>query len=193
MPRVQSPGRKVLIATSAAEEGMDVPACEFVVRYNAASTGIQLVQSRGRARQRASEFVAILQVGELVRDWVRGVFAPLAWCNGYRYGCKTLGWSMVVRRELVDGVLSRGTSARVWFFCIRACPVPVPNTTSATPSPLLVSRSCSRPLSPTCTKSNTLDEHLHRKSRLEEANMVWYQRNHATVEQQLLQQLQLLP
>lgn len=66
--RAQSPGRKVLIATSAAEEGMDVPACEFVVRYNAAATGIQLVQSRGRARQRVSEFVAILQVGCVVEQ-----------------------------------------------------------------------------------------------------------------------------
>ncbi|PNH08569.1 Protein Dicer [Tetrabaena socialis] len=48
----RSPGRKVLVATSAAEEGLDVPSCEFVVRYNAAATGIQLLQSRGRARVR---------------------------------------------------------------------------------------------------------------------------------------------
>lgn len=37
--------------------------CEFVVRYNAAATGIQLLQSRGRARkQQAAVFLAILQV-----------------------------------------------------------------------------------------------------------------------------------
>ncbi|GIL61905.1 hypothetical protein Vafri_16281 [Volvox africanus] len=59
----REPGRKVLVATSAAEEGLDVPSCEFVVRYNAAATGIQLLQSRGRARQRAAEFCAILQEG----------------------------------------------------------------------------------------------------------------------------------
>ncbi|GIL92080.1 hypothetical protein Vretifemale_19562 [Volvox reticuliferus] len=59
----KEPGRKVLVATSAAEEGLDVPSCEFVVRYNAAATGIQLLQSRGRARQRAAEFCAILQEG----------------------------------------------------------------------------------------------------------------------------------
>ncbi|GLI64807.1 hypothetical protein VaNZ11_008214 [Volvox africanus] len=61
----KEPGRKVLVATSAAEEGLDVPSCEFVVRYNAAATGIQLLQSRGRARQRVSEFCVILQDGTL--------------------------------------------------------------------------------------------------------------------------------
>jgi len=29
---LQAPGRQLLIATSAAEEGLDVPSCEFVVR-----------------------------------------------------------------------------------------------------------------------------------------------------------------
>lgn len=43
---------------------------------------------------------------------------------------------------------------------------------------------------PPPVQRNTLDEHLHSKSRVEEANMVWYQRNHARMEQlqQLLQQ-----
>lgn len=54
-------GRKLLISTSAAEEGLDIPTCEFVVRYNSANTGIQRVQSRGRSRALGSEFICIVQ------------------------------------------------------------------------------------------------------------------------------------
>lgn len=60
---MQAPGRKLLISTSAAEEGVDVPTCSFVVRYNAAVNGVQRVQSKGRARLRASEFITLLQKG----------------------------------------------------------------------------------------------------------------------------------
>ncbi|KAG2482609.1 hypothetical protein HYH03_018453 [Edaphochlamys debaryana] len=47
-----SGGAKVLIATSVAEEGLDITACNYVARYNAAATGIQRLQSKGRARTR---------------------------------------------------------------------------------------------------------------------------------------------
>lgn len=55
------PGKHVLIATSAAEEGINVPTCEFVVRYTVAETGIQRVQSRGRTRVKGAVFVNILE------------------------------------------------------------------------------------------------------------------------------------
>ena len=48
----QAPGRHLLLATSAAEEGLDIPACEFVVRFSAAASGVVRTQSRGRARVR---------------------------------------------------------------------------------------------------------------------------------------------
>ena len=63
----QEPGNKLLIATSAAEEGIDVPNCEFVVRYNAAASGTQRLQSRGRARVlEGAEFLCLLQVCSLL-------------------------------------------------------------------------------------------------------------------------------
>lgn len=47
----RKPGTKVLVATSAAEEGLDIVNCEFVVRYSMPKTGIQRVQSKGRSRK----------------------------------------------------------------------------------------------------------------------------------------------
>lgn len=45
-----------LIATSIAEEGLDVPDCNIIVRFDLYSTIIQYIQSRGRARHNSSKF-----------------------------------------------------------------------------------------------------------------------------------------
>jgi ERCC4-related helicase len=49
----------VLLATNVAEEGMDVPAANCVVRFDEAQTAVSLVQSRGRARQVDSSFIVM--------------------------------------------------------------------------------------------------------------------------------------
>eukprot|EP00741_Cyanophora_paradoxa_P003955 tig00000741_g3847.t1 len=53
----------VLVATSIAEEGLDIPSCQLVVRYDGATSWRQLVQSRGRARNAASTFVCMFHEG----------------------------------------------------------------------------------------------------------------------------------
>ncbi|KAJ7353981.1 hypothetical protein OS493_030827 [Desmophyllum pertusum] len=51
---------KLLICTSVLEEGLDVPECNLVVRFEGAATLRALVQSRGRASRRSdSKFVVI--------------------------------------------------------------------------------------------------------------------------------------
>ncbi|EPY22116.1 hypothetical protein AGDE_13590 [Angomonas deanei] len=47
---------KLLIATSVAEEGLDIPNCSLVVRYDACVTLRDVLQTRGRARQLNSLF-----------------------------------------------------------------------------------------------------------------------------------------
>ncbi|KAF8247196.1 hypothetical protein K440DRAFT_584862 [Wilcoxina mikolae CBS 423.85] len=52
-----------LIATSVAEEGLDVPDCNVVIRFDLYSTMIQYIQSRGRARHSTSRYLHMYEIG----------------------------------------------------------------------------------------------------------------------------------
>jgi len=53
----------LLVATDVAQEGLDMPSCNFVVRYNFVSNEIGSVQSKGRARAPHSECYLIVERG----------------------------------------------------------------------------------------------------------------------------------
>ncbi|KAL7588569.1 hypothetical protein Lser_V15G38263 [Lactuca serriola] len=53
----------LLIATDVVEEGIDVPKCSTVIRFDITKTVRSNVQSRGRARQTNSKFIIMLQRG----------------------------------------------------------------------------------------------------------------------------------
>ncbi|KAJ5177896.1 uncharacterized protein N7500_000595 [Penicillium coprophilum] len=52
-----------LFATSVAEEGLDIPDCNLVVRFDLYDTVIQYVQSRGRARRTDSRYATMVESG----------------------------------------------------------------------------------------------------------------------------------
>lgn len=55
-----------LFATSVAEEGLDVPDCNLVIRFDLYTTVIQYIQSRGRARQVNSRYIHMIEEGNRV-------------------------------------------------------------------------------------------------------------------------------
>jgi len=73
----QAEDMTVLVATAAAEEGLDITNCELVVCYTVVETGREMMQKRGRARMPGSEFVCIVEE----HDQPRVEHARMAECN----------------------------------------------------------------------------------------------------------------
>ncbi|KAH8681172.1 RNase3 domain-containing protein [Xylariales sp. PMI_506] len=55
----------VLVATSIAEEGLDIPDCNMIVRFDLYNTMIQYIQSKGRARVQDSKYFHMVEAGNL--------------------------------------------------------------------------------------------------------------------------------
>ncbi|XP_013399073.1 uncharacterized protein LOC106165417 [Lingula anatina] len=58
-------GINLLVATDVAQEGLDIPKCNLMIRYNFVSNEIGTVQSKGRARAKESECYLIVPDGSI--------------------------------------------------------------------------------------------------------------------------------
>jgi endoribonuclease Dicer len=58
-------GLNCLFATSIAEEGIDIPDCNLVIRFDLYRTMIAYIQSKGRARHQNSKFMNMIEAGNL--------------------------------------------------------------------------------------------------------------------------------
>lgn len=51
----------MLVATSVAEEGLDIRQCNVVIRFDLAKTVLAYIQSRGRARKPGSDYILMTE------------------------------------------------------------------------------------------------------------------------------------
>lgn len=51
----------LLVATSVAEEGLDIRQCNVVIRFDLAKTVLAYIQSRGRARKPGSDYILMIE------------------------------------------------------------------------------------------------------------------------------------
>nr|ASZ84523.1 putative abnormal suspensor 1 [Juniperus phoenicea] len=58
----------LLVATSVAEEGLDIRQCNVVIRFDLAKTVLAYIQSRGRARKPGSDYILMLEKGNLSHE-----------------------------------------------------------------------------------------------------------------------------
>lgn len=58
-----------LFATQVAEEGIDIPECDFIIRFDLYDSAIQYIQSKGRARQAQSTYISMLEHGNMQHLW----------------------------------------------------------------------------------------------------------------------------
>ncbi|KAF4583142.1 Dicer-like protein 1 [Ophiocordyceps camponoti-floridani] len=54
-----------LFATQVAEEGIDIPECDLIIRFDLYDSAIQYIQSKGRARQARSTYISMLERGNV--------------------------------------------------------------------------------------------------------------------------------
>ncbi|VDK51954.1 unnamed protein product [Anisakis simplex] len=57
--------RKILVATSVAEEGLDISACNLIIKYNNTGSERTLIQRRGRARAKNSRSILLALDGSI--------------------------------------------------------------------------------------------------------------------------------
>lgn len=74
----------LLVATSVAEEGLDIRQCNVVIRFDLAKTVLAYIQSRGRARKPGSDYILMVE-----RYFLCLCVCPIHWLLGLQISRKS--------------------------------------------------------------------------------------------------------
>lgn len=103
-----------LFATSVAEEGLDIPDCNLVIRFDLYTTLIQYIQSRGRARHANSRYIHMCEDGnqehhQIIREVRQNENILRRFCNALPEDRLITGNSFDM-----DHFLAKERTHRVW-------------------------------------------------------------------------------
>ena len=57
----------VLVSTSVVEEGLDVPSCNLVIKFDFPTSYRSYIQSKGRARKAGSQYLLMVEEGDVTK------------------------------------------------------------------------------------------------------------------------------
>ncbi|RDA96171.1 hypothetical protein CP533_1651, partial [Ophiocordyceps camponoti-saundersi (nom. inval.)] len=77
-----------LFSTQVAEEGIDIPECDLIIRFDLYDSAIQYIQSKGRARKAQSTYVSLVEAGN--RQHLRRLKQATKDANALRSFCSAL-------------------------------------------------------------------------------------------------------
>ncbi|KAH7146308.1 hypothetical protein EDB81DRAFT_794834 [Dactylonectria macrodidyma] len=91
-----------LFATPVAEEGIDIPECDLVIRFDLYNSAIQYLQSKGRARQANSRYIMMLEEGNMKQ--LRILHQATRDATALRRFCAALPADRKLQDQAVDAV-----------------------------------------------------------------------------------------
>ncbi|KAF7550629.1 hypothetical protein G7Z17_g5598 [Cylindrodendrum hubeiense] len=91
-----------LFATPVAEEGIDIPECDLVIRFDLYNSVIQYLQSKGRARQDNSRYISMVEEGNMRQ--LRNLYQATKDAAALRRFCSALPADRKLQDQTIDAV-----------------------------------------------------------------------------------------
>uniref|UniRef100_A0AAX7STZ6 RNA helicase n=1 Tax=Astatotilapia calliptera TaxID=8154 RepID=A0AAX7STZ6_ASTCA len=164
----------LLIATTVAEEGLDIPACNFVIRYGLVTNEIAMIQAQGRGRAEDSSYtlVEVKNSGVAEKECV----------NEYR---KNMMNKAIQKIKSLNQAITEFQIQAIMEEKVRMTKKKQKDIKNESPSNVKFScRSCSEPI---CTGDDIqIIENMHRVNVTPQFRKLYIQRENTTLQERLL-------